>query len=367
MANTHNDKFVILLVDDREDNLISLEEILQDEKRVFLKARSGNDALKLAFKRGDIGLILLDVQMPGMDGFEVAELLKSNARTKDIAILFVTAISTDQGYVLRGYDSGAVDYLQKPLNINVTKAKVAVFEKLYFYQQELRQALGEKNKINAQLERFMYVVAHDLKSPLSGVVGLLQIMRDDERIRADEQLKAYMKLMLDASTHLTDMIGSILEYSRQGNTATVLEEVDVQELVEQLAHLLFPPGHIHIVIDRPLPVMHTQKFKLQQVFQNLMSNAIKYNDKPEGEIHIGFSDEGDFYRFYVRDNGPGIGERDKDRIFSLFETTDNKSSRESSTGVGLNILKVLVEEQGGTISVESVKGVGSTFYFDWRK
>lgn len=367
MTHTNHEKFVILLVDDREENLTSLEELLQNGKRVFLKARSGNDALKLALKHGNIGLIMLDVQMPGMDGFEVAQLLKSNARTKDIAILFVTAINTDQSNVLRGFDSGAVDYLQKPLNVSVTKAKVAVFEKLYFYQEELRVALEEKNKINAQLERFMYVVAHDLKSPLSGVVGLLQIMRDDERIIADDQLKEYMKLMLDASTHLTDMIGSILEYSRQGNGGTAVEEVDVQTIVQELAHLLFPPGHIHITIQGPLPVMRTQKFKLQQVFQNLMSNAIKYIDKPEGEIQISFADKGDFYRFYVRDNGPGIGDRDKDRIFRLFETTDNKASREGSTGVGLNILKVLVEEQGGTIGVDSLEGVGSTFYFDWRK
>jgi len=367
MINANHEKFVILLVDDRDDNLTSLEEILQNEKRVFLKARSGNEALKLALKRGDIGLIMLDVQMPGMDGFEVAELLKSNARTKDIAILFVTAINTDQSYVLRGFDTGAVDYLQKPLNINVTKAKVAVFEKLYFYQEELRVALEEKNKINAQLERFMYVVAHDLKSPLSGVVGLLQIMRDDERIRADEQLKEYMTLMLDASTHLTGMIGSILGYSRLGNTGGAIQEVDVQELVGQLAHLLFPRGHIHISIGGQLPVMRTRKFKLQQVFQNLMSNAMKYNDKPKGEIHVGFTDVGDFYRFYVRDNCPGIGDRDKDRIFTLFETTDNKAFKEGSAGVSLNILKVLVEQPGGTIGVDSLAGVGSTFYFEWKK
>ena len=367
MGELHTDKFVVLLVDDRQDNLTSLQEILQDDRRVFLAARSGNEALKMVLKHEDIGLIMLDVQMPGMDGFEVAELLKSNARTRDIAILFVTAINTEERYVLKGFDAGAVDYLQKPLDINVTRAKVAVFEKLYFYQRELKYALEEKSKINAQLERFMYVVAHDLKSPLSGVVGLLRIMKDDARINADSQLKEYMRLMLDASTHLTEMIGSILEYSRQVQTAGSREMVDVHELVAQLAHLLFPPGHIHITIDGRLPVMYTQKFKLQQVFQNLLSNAIKYNDKTNGQIVVGCTDDGDCYRFYVSDNGPGIGERDRDRIFRLFETTGNTASGDSSTGVGLNIMKILVEEQGGTISVESHPGQGSTFYFGWHK
>lgn len=366
MTTLKKETFTILLVDDREENLISLEEILSEDNRVFLKARSGNEALKTVLKH-DVGLILLDVQMPGMDGFEVAELLQSNARTRDISILFVTAINKEEQYVLKGFSSGAVDYLQKPLDVNVTRAKVNVFERLYFYQQELRQALDEKNKVNKQLERFMYVVAHDLKSPLSGVVGMLQIMHDDERIVADNQLKEYMKLMLDASTHLTDMIGSILEYSRQSTNVLETEEVDVHELVSQLAHLLFPPGNITISIAGRLPVLHTRKFKLQQVFQNLMSNAIKYNDKAKGEIEIGCTDDGDFYKFYVRDNGPGIDEKDEQRIFSLFETTANRPKGESSTGVGLNILKVLVEEQGGAIHVESVKGKGSTFSFQWRK
>ena len=198
------------MLDDREENLISLEHMLEDESRVFLKATSGNDALKIALKNSEIGLIMLDVQMPGMDGFEVAELLRSNARTRDVSIIFVTAINKEEQHVMKGFEQGAVDYLSKPLDINVTRAKVNVFERLFFYQKNLRETIDQKNKINKQLERFMYVVAHDLKSPLSGVVSLLHIMKDDERIEGSEELKEYMALMLNASTHLTDMIGSIL-------------------------------------------------------------------------------------------------------------------------------------------------------------
>ena len=361
--------FTILLVDDREENLISLENILEEDNRQFLKATSGNEALKLALKNDHIGLIMLDVQMPGMDGFEVAELLKSNARTKDISIIFVTAINKEEQYVMRGFEQGAVDYLQKPLDINTTKAKVKVFEQLYFYQSHLKETIEQKNKVNKQLERFMYVVAHDLKSPLSGVVSLLNIMKDDGRISADEDLKEYMKLMLDASTHLTGMIGSILDYSRKSDMEQEEEVVDVQALVEQIAHLLFPPKHISISIKTNLPFITTTKLKLQQVLQNLMSNAIKYIDKPEGKIEIGHEDDGEFYRFYVKDNGPGIAKTDQLRIFNLFEKahTENNSDGDSSTGVGLNVMKVLVEEQGGKISVDSEPGEGSTFYFQWLK
>jgi two-component system sensor histidine kinase/response regulator len=369
MTNIEKRKFIILLVDDREENLISLEDMLEAENRVFLKARSGNEALKMTLKNDHIGLIMLDVQMPGMDGFEVANLLKSNARTKDISIIFVTALNKDEQYVIKGYKSGAVDYLQKPLDINVTKAKVNVFEQLYFYQRDLKETIETKDKINKQLERFMFVVAHDLKSPLSGLLGLLNLLQTDDRIIAVDELNNYMKLMLEASNHLSMMISSILEYSRKSEIEQSEEDVDVHELVGQIAHLLFPPKNIKISIDGILPHIKTKKLKLQQVFQNLISNAIKYNDKENGEITIGYEDDGGFYKFYVRDNGPGIASQDKQRIFNLFETTEHKSNNENdnSTGVGLNILKMLVEEQGGKITVDSVPGEGSRFYFQWQK
>ncbi|AYL98415.1 sensor histidine kinase [Mucilaginibacter celer] len=362
-----NQTFTILLVDDREENLISLQEILEAPDRKFLKAHSGNEALKMALKNEDIGLIMLDVQMPDLDGFEVASILKSNPRTRDISIIFVTAISTELNNVLKGYAHGAVDYLQKPLHIAVTQSKVKVFQDLYFYQQQLKETIELKDKINKQLERFMFMVAHDLKSPLAGVVGLLQLMKDDDRITSSDELLDYMKLMLEASNHLINMIGSILEYSRQNQKDQSIEEFDVHELVAEMARLLFPPSHIHIGFDNRLPSIRTKKLKLQQVFQNLLTNSIKYIDKPVGEISIGHREEGDFYNFYVKDNGAGIPKEARQKIFNLFETAGHASKRDTSTGVGLNIMKMHVEEQGGKINVESTPGEGSTFYFQWLK
>ena len=145
-----------------------------------------------------------------------------------------------------------------------------------------------------------------------------------------------------------------------------VEEVNVHELVTQLSKLLFPPANIHIDTVGTLPVLHTNKLKLQQVFQNLISNAIKYNDKKEGVITVGGTDKGEFYEFYVKDNGPGVAKRDTDRIFKLFERLDNEG-RGEGTGIGLNIFKLLVEEQGGKVWVDSLSGEGSTFYFLWRQ
>jgi two-component system sensor histidine kinase/response regulator len=366
-VKNQNRTFTILLVDDRQENNLLLQEILEKDNRVFLTASSGNEALKITLKNPQIGLIMLDVQMPEMDGFEVARILKSNPKTKDIAIIFVTAINKEEQYVMKGFGEGAVDYLQKPLDINVTQAKVNVFEKLYFNQQDLKDSLAELEKVNKQLEKFVYIVSHDLKSPLASIITILSTLKRNKSIENDEDLHWKFDMVTQASSHLAEMIDSILAYSRQSLQQQTIEEVDTGELVHQICFLLFPPKNIRITISENMPVFKTRKLKLQQVFQNLISNAIKYNDKAEGLIAIDAVEKEEFYQFSVKDNGPGIEKEDEKRIFNLFATTDNKSNSDSSTGVGLNILKVLVEEQGGSIWVESEPGVGSTFFFEWKK
>ncbi|HSU52378.1 MAG TPA: hybrid sensor histidine kinase/response regulator [Segetibacter sp.] len=367
MSQTGAEDFTILLVDDRRENLILLEEVLEKENRTFITATSGNEALKIVLKNPAIGLIMLDVQMPEMDGFEVARMLKSSSKTRDIPIIFVTAINKEEHYVMQGFGEGAVDYLQKPLDINVTKAKVNVFEKLYLYQKQLKESLLEVEKVNKQLEKFVYMVSHDLKSPLSSIITILSTLRGNSTIESDPFISQKVDLVYVASNHLSEMITSILAYSKQSIEQQTVEEVDVFELVNQIVFLLFPPANFTIDIADTLPTIRTKKIKLQQVFQNLISNAIKYADKPEALIKIDAVEKEDFYIFSVEDNGPGMGKQDLDKIFKLFEVGENKSSKDSSTGIGLNILKVLVEEQGGRIWVESNPGKGSTFYFEWRK
>lgn len=360
------DKFTILITDDRVENIVALQEILATDNRVFLRATSGNEALKQVVRNENIGLIMLDVQMPGMDGFEVAKLLKGNPNTKDISVIFVTASKTEQ-YVLKGFQHGAVDYLQKPLDVSLTQAKVNVFERLYFYQQSLKKASHDLEIINKQLERFVYVVSHDLKSPLSSIITILSVLEKNDCINNDSYLQSRIEMLTQSSHHLSEMINSILEYSRKTISQQSIEEVDVYELVQQITYLLFPPENIRINISSDLPVVNTQKIKLQQVFQNLLSNAIKFNDKSEGIIEVGVNDKGNFHEFFVKDNGTGISGKDRDRIFKLFQTNGVKPTGETSTGVGLFIVKMAVEEQGGTTRIESNEGEGSIFYFQWKK
>lgn len=366
ITNPSND-FLIMLVDDRPENLISLEEILDKPGRKFLKANSGNEALKLVLKNESIGLIMLDVQMPDMDGFEVARILKSSPKTKDLAIVFVTAISKDEQYVLKGFEEGAVDYLQKPLDINITRAKVNVFERLYLAQQKSLMSLQEVERVNKQLERFMYIVSHDLKSPLATISMLADLMRRDELVQHEKELEENATIIYQATMKLSGMIESILDYSRKSLTEQAIEEVNTHQLITEIMELFSLPAKFVVTIDADLPTLSTRKIKLQQVIQNLVSNSVKYNDKPNPSIAIGAVDKGQYYEFYVKDNGQGISKKDHERIFRLFEVTDNKTQSDSSTGVGLNLLKILVEEQGGKIWVNSVPGEGSTFYFEWKK
>ena len=360
-------EFTVLLVDDRPQNNVLLKEILEKENRKFITATSGNEALKIVLKNPDIGLIMLDVQMPDMDGFEVARMLQSNSKTRDMAIIFVTAINKDEQYVMQGFGEGAVDYLQKPLDVNVTRAKVNVFEKMYFYQRDLKNSLSELGKVNKQLESFVSIVSHDLKSPLASIITILSSLKGNELLEKDEELLEKFEWMYMSSIHLSDMINAVLEYSKQSLTEQTIEEVETYDLVNQVIFLLLPPAHIKVSVAGNLPVVRTRKAKLHQVFQNLISNAIKYIDKTEGLIEINAIDNNEEITFMVKDNGPGIAKQDAKRIFKLFEVTNNKSNHDSSTGFGLNLLKILVEEQGGKIWVESELGEGSTFYFTWKK
>lgn len=361
-------KFPILLVDDIPANLHALEELLQSETRTFLKASSGSEALLLILENKDIGLILLDVQMPDMDGFEVAQFIRSYKASSLIPIIFVTAISKEEKFMMKGFNRGAVDYLSKPLNVYITRSKVEVFEKLYFYQRILLDSMAEKEQINNKLQQFSKIVAHDLKSPLTGIISLVELFQEDERLAKLDGIPEYLDLLSDAAKSCSDMIDSLLEHAKVADGNVALELVNTAELVEEVLKLLFTTKPFENTIQETLPIFVTDKVKLQHVFHNLISNAIKYNDKEVLKIEIGSKEEENFYEFFVKDNGAGIKHEDHEGIFDLFETAGAASGRpETSTGVGLNIARMYVQEQDGRIWVESTPDVGSIFYFEWKK
>ena len=355
----------ILLVDDRPENLISLESILEQDGRNILKASSGEEALVIALEK-DIAMILLDVQMPGMDGFEVARLLKENSHTRDIAIIFVTALSKDEKYSIQGYEEGAVDYLLKPLDTFVVRAKVNVFSRLYLQQRELKENNELLHRTNKQLDEFVYIVSHDLKAPLRGLSSLATFLEDELGDNPKPEILDLLTMMKSRTSRMQQLIDGILHYSRLANTKGQTEPVDVKDLINNIIDLVCPPETITFTIPDNLPKIKCEKIKLHEVFQNLISNAIKYMDKADGKIVIGFQDREDEYEFWVKDNGMGIKPEHLEKIFGLFQTLLPKDQCES-TGIGLTIVKKIIESERGRITVTSAFGEGSTFGFTWNK
>jgi len=355
----------ILMVDDKEDNLISLESILDDPKRNLIKAHSGNEALKIAFEE-DIAVILLDVQMPEMDGFEVARILKENPKTKDIAVIFVTAISKEEKYTLQGYEEGAVDYLHKPLDVNIVKAKVAVFEKLYRSKQELKIYVEKTQQINKQLDEFVYIVSHDLKAPLRGLSSVTSFLEDELGSDLKPEVRDLLEMVKSRTTRMQSLIDGILHYSRMANNKTERETVKLMDVIANIVDMLLVPGNVRIEYPDNLPVLFNEKIKLHEVFQNLISNAINYNNKEKANVSISFKDKGNHFEFTIADNGIGIKPEHFEKIFGVFQTLQSKDKQES-TGIGLTIVKKIVEQQGGKVWVESEFGIGTKFIFTWFK
>ena len=231
-------------------------------------------------------------------------------------------------------------------------------------QVEERQArlVLELESANEELRNFAYVVSHDLKAPLRAISSLADWVVTDYADRLDDEGKEHMRLLLARVRRMDGLIDGILQYSRVGRVKEAGVAVDLDQLVHEVIDLLSPPPNIAITIDNLLPTVVAVRTRLQQLFQNLLSNAIKYMDKPEGKIRIGCVAAGNKWKLSVSDNGPGIEERYFEKIFQLFQTLAPRD-RVESTGVGLALVKKIVEMYGGEIWVESKVGEGSTFFF----
>lgn len=225
-----------------------------------------------------------------------------------------------------------------------------------------RALMQEITTANEELTNFAYVVSHDLKAPLRGIGSLADWLSHDYADKFDAEGREHMRLLIRRVHRMSALIDGILEYSRAGRIKETSTWVDLNALVREVVDLLAPPSNIEVIVTRPLPTVVADKTRIQQVFQNLLSNSIKYMDKPAGQIRIDWVKQERGYRFSVADNGPGIEQRHFERIFQLFQTLTPRDQVES-TGVGLALVKKIVEMYGGHVWLESVVGAGSTFFF----
>jgi signal transduction histidine kinase len=230
-------------------------------------------------------------------------------------------------------------------------------------QKDLQNKLNELNRSNSALDKFAHVVSHDIKAPLNSIEGLANLLKLELKGKIGEDEMAIVLRIHEQSRKTKEMIKGILEFAELKTQKGITEQVDLNEVVDNIRNILTIPPHIKLLVPERLPILNIEKVLIYQVFQNLVSNAVKYIDKSEGLIRITCVTENGFHKFSISDNGPGIEKEYQSKIFEMFNTGQTSKGYDS-TGIGLSIVKNLIEEKGGSIWVESIKGEGATFYFN---
>jgi signal transduction histidine kinase len=360
----------ILLVDDRPENLLALEAVLEPLGQRLVRAGSGEDALKHLLTE-DFALILLDVQMPGLDGFDTATHIKSREKTRDIPIIFITAINREPHHAMRGYDTGAVDYIAKPFEPWLLQAKVRAFLELHEKSALLKRQARELARSNAELEEFAYVASHDLQEPLQLVSGFLELLVDRHGEELSGDARDIVRRASTALGRMDALIHDLLRYAQVGSGATRAQQpvelrVVVDGVVAQLAAAIDEAGASVEVGD--LPTVDGNPTLLAQLFQNLLSNALKFRrrDVPL-EVVVSAERSSDVddratWIVSVQDNGVGVAPERADKVFAMFERL-HSADEVTGTGIGLAIARKIVERHGGRIWVEASPGGGATLAF----
>ncbi|MGB6448432.1 MAG: hybrid sensor histidine kinase/response regulator, partial [Xanthobacteraceae bacterium] len=369
------DPVSFLLVDDLEENLLSLEALLRRDGVAILKARSGDEALELLLKH-DVALALIDVQMPGLSGFELAELMRGNERTRRIPIIFVTAGSADRQRRFRGYEAGAVDFIYKPIEPDILRSKADVFFELYRQRQQIAEqrdalrAYAEALKAaDRRKDEFLATLAHELRNPLAPLRHGLDILRR----RADGDDVSNIRDVMDRQLiHLVRLIDDLLDVSRftQGKIALRKEKIQVADAVragvEASQPLIDSAGH-SLAVEMPLdPIwLDADLTRVGQVIGNLLNNAAKYTQE-RGQIRLAVRAEDGDAVISVRDNGIGIAPAMQAEVFELFTQVDSRSDKvRGGLGIGLALVKQLVAMHAGSVKAES-EGVGKGSLFTVR-
>ena len=359
----------ILIVDDRQENLYSLESMLAEEGREIIKANSGEEALRIAF-REDLSLILLDVQMPEMDGFEVAHMLKSTKRTRKTPIIFVTAISKEKKYMLQGLDEGAMDYLFKPLDIDITRAKVNTLLQFYNQQKELEEKNVELLRFNEEKNYFLGVASHDLRNPLGNILTLASFIEQEAWNYLSDEHRSYLEVIISSGKNMMDMLNNLLDVTKieSGHYDLQFQQVKIVDLIQEIIkenkiNADKKQIALEFSVSDNLPTISIDLNQVNQALSNLVSNSIKYSH-PNTVVEITAEIKEAEMIISVIDQGQGIPETELANVFVPFNKTSVRSTAgEKSTGLGLTIVKKIIESHGGKLWLTSKVGVGSTFCF----
>lgn len=386
------EKVNILLVDDSPTKLMLMESILVDLNENIVKVNSGNDALRFLLSN-DVAVILLDVNMPIIDGFETGLLIRQRKRTEQTPIIYVTAYETSDIQIQKGYELGAVDYLFTPIKPEILKAKVKVFADLFRMNQQavldlkkieeanisiqqLNNTLVEQKNIlelqsqlledsNKELESFSFSVSHDLRTPLRHISGYADLLKNHLEKDKDEKVKKYIKHINDSISKMSELIDDLLQLSRIQRAEIKLTKIDLNVLIAEVQNE-FSQDISKRNIKWTVPVfpnIYADLILMKQVFDNYIGNALKYSrNKPETIIEFGFSLSEKEFILFIKDNGAGFSMDYSSRLFQVFQRLHTADEFEG-TGIGLANVKKIISKHGGRVWAEAKVNEGAAFYF----
>jgi two-component system, sensor histidine kinase and response regulator len=384
-AGSPDDRVNILLVDDQPANLVALEAMLQGLGQNLIRAESGREALKWLLTH-EFAVILLDVKMPEMDGFETAALIRQRDKSRHTPILFLTAADNSQNHAVRGYAVGAVDYLIKPVVPEFVRSKVAVFVELAKKSELLRrqtQLLAESEQAalelaetraelvrdlehkNRELESFSYAVSHDLRAPLRRIDSFSRAILESQSDKLDENGRRYLDRVREASQQMSQLIDDVLYLSRVTRADLREQDVDLSSLAQLILTRLQesePARKVEVKI-RPGVVITGDGQLLRIALENLIENAWKFTSKQaESRIEFGMTQASGEPTYFIRDNGAGFNMTYVDRLFGPFQRLHAHGDFPGS-GIGLATVQRIIHRHGGRVWAEGLVGQGATFQF----
>jgi signal transduction histidine kinase len=392
----------ILIVDDNENNLLSIEIVLEKEGYAFSRALSGREALRILLQDQDFSLILLDVKMPTMDGYETAELIYQRDSLKDIPIIFITAHDYEEAALFKGYKAGAVDFIRKPFNPEMLRTKVAVFAEIFKKNQLLKQQEEKLKAINEDLlrlnqelenrvaertaeleglntelkalnlskDRFFSVISHDLRNPLTSImVSSEYINRNSEEI-SPSKVKVLSGIIHKTSKGMLQQLNELVEWAIQQREKSKFDpcRLELKEEVEKSINLLASfaaQKDIQLQSDIPEDIcINGDEHMLRSIIQNLITNAIKYTPVGGRPVVITAVARKEVAEIWVEDHGVGMSEGTRKALLDDFRSVSNAgTNQEKGSGLGLLLVREFVAQHGGTLSIDSELNVGTRFGF----
>lgn len=363
---------MILIVDDSPQNIISLKKVLELNHFIVDTASSGQEALKKVLQKSYV-LIILDVQMPGMDGFEVAEAISGYSKAKDTAIIFLSAVNTDIKYITKGYSSGGLDYITKPVDIDVLLLKVKTFYKIYEQNQKLnsmQNSLLEEIEFRKDAERkkdeFISIVSHELKTPLTSIKGYIQVLERSIDQSDTATVKSRLNKVQQQVEKLNVLVADLLDISKieSGRLKFNLNYFSFDNLLDNILDVMAQAYPDFKIARNGLAGQNIfgDEMRIEQVILNFITNAIKYSPgTKEIQTFVNLCD--DKIYFSVKDFGIGMSKEHQQKVFNKFYRVEETSHRFQGLGLGLFICENVIKGHKGTIGVISKQGEGSEFYF----